>query len=186
MSKRNTHYERAFEDLLQQRGIPYVAVDQAQKAVFSGASIKSFDFIVYPNRGPKILADVKGRKCPWRQFQRGRWGETWITKDDLDGLHRWEEVFGPDYLAAFVFAYWLFDGDLPAQTNGAVHRFAQRDYAFVVAELTAYHLRSRCRSPRWHTVYVPAAKFGDLAQPLDLFLAGGQAGKCPQKSPTGS
>jgi len=107
MPRRGTHYERAFEAYLQQRHIPYVAVDQAKKAVFAGAKIKSFDFILYPPQGPKILADVKGRKVASRSFLRGHGAESWTTRDDVSGLIAWEEVFGYDYLAVFIFAYWL-------------------------------------------------------------------------------
>jgi len=107
MPRRGTHYERAFESYLQERQIPYVAVDQAKKAVFAGAKIKSFDFILYPRRGPKILADVKGRKLAYRSFLRGRGAESWTTRKDVSGLQAWEEVFGSEYLAAFIFAYWL-------------------------------------------------------------------------------
>jgi hypothetical protein len=107
MPRRGTHYERAFASYLQQRQIPYVAVDQAKKAVFSGAKIKSFDFILYPQKGPKILADVKGRKVASQSFLRGRAAESWTTRQDVSGLQDWEEVFGYEYLAAFIFAYWL-------------------------------------------------------------------------------
>ncbi len=114
MPRRGAHYERAFESCLQQRQIPYVAVDQAKKAVFAGAKIKSFDFILYPRQGPKILADVKGRKVASRSFLRGRGAETWTSRDDVAGLQAWEQVFGSEYLAAFIFAYWLTD-NLPNQ-----------------------------------------------------------------------
>ena len=74
MPRRGTHYERAFESYLQERQIPYVAVDQAKKAVFAGAKIKSFDFILYPRQGPKILADVKGRKVASREEEAPKAG----------------------------------------------------------------------------------------------------------------
>jgi hypothetical protein len=172
MSKNNTHYERAFEDFLQLRRIPYVAVDQAKKAIFSGARVKSFDFILYPAHGRKILVDVKGRKLNRDAFNRGRLGPSWTTIDDLDGLKCWEQVFGNDYLAAFVFAYWLVDSDLPLPLDPAIHRFDQRDYVFIIADLAAYQLRVRPRSPRWHTVYVRAADFAQLVLPFDQFVSG--------------
>ena len=42
---------------------PYVAVDEAKKALFANAQLKSFDFVVYSKNGPNLLVDVKGRKC---------------------------------------------------------------------------------------------------------------------------
>ena len=37
MADRMVHYEAAFEHYLRERGIPYVAVDEAKKAMFSNA-----------------------------------------------------------------------------------------------------------------------------------------------------
>jgi hypothetical protein len=69
------HYERAFEEFLRSRRIPYVSVDEARKALVpegtavgrggpeaSGSgSLKSFDFVIY-GQGQNLLVDVKGRK----------------------------------------------------------------------------------------------------------------------------
>ena len=43
--------------------MPYVAVDEAKRALFSTAKLKSFDFVVYSKTGPNLLVDVKGRSC---------------------------------------------------------------------------------------------------------------------------
>jgi len=179
MPRRGAHYERAFESYLQQRQIPYVAVDQAQKAVFAGAKIKSFDFILYPRQGPKILADVKGRKVDSRSFLRGRGAESWTTHEDVSGLKAWEEVFGSEYLAAFIFAYWLTE-NLPKQYDNHdslvvfddVFHYQQRDYAFWVMDLSAYWLRMKQRSPKWETVYVPRKPFRESAQTFMEFVQG--------------
>ena len=179
----HTHYEQAFETYLQQQNIPYVAVDQAKKAVFSGMRIKSFDFIIYPRHGRRILADVKGRKFPYQSFQRGRWGETWTTTDVVEGLTRWEEVFGEQYLAVFIFAYWLCDQDpggvRPQRAVGppvqphlfdTIYHYQQHNYTFVVAPLSAYRRQMRRRSDRWDTVYVPSKQFKLLVQAFDEFF----------------
>ena len=50
MAHRSVHYEAAFEDYLRAKGWPYVAIDEAKKTVFAGASIKSFDFLVYSSK----------------------------------------------------------------------------------------------------------------------------------------
>ena len=47
MTRRHIHYEAAFEDYLRSEGIAYVAVDEQEKAIFSGARVKSFDFLLY-------------------------------------------------------------------------------------------------------------------------------------------
>ena len=59
MVNRLIHYEAAFEHYLRQRRVPYVAVDEAKKALFANASLKSFDFVVYSQQGPNLLVDVK-------------------------------------------------------------------------------------------------------------------------------
>src|SRR5277367_4689809 len=74
MADRSIHYEAAFEAFLRDRAIPYVAVDEAKKALFANAKLKSFDFVVYSRSGPNLLIDVKGRQAR----SRGRGGfETW-------------------------------------------------------------------------------------------------------------
>ena len=60
-TKEVVHYEAAFEDYLRKKGLPYIAVDEAKKALFAGAKLKSFDFVVYNKKGPNLLVDVKGR-----------------------------------------------------------------------------------------------------------------------------
>ena len=171
MSRRGSHYERAFESYLQTLNIPYVAIDQARKAILSGAKIKSFDFIVYPDNRRRVLADVKGRKLTFRTFRRRGLGENWATVDDINGLRSWEEVFGADHLGVFVFAYWLYDLD-DAGEGEAVYLYEGRKYTFVAAELFGYQLVMKSRSPRWKTVFVPAGAFGELAQPFDRFIVG--------------
>ena len=175
MAKAGTHYERAFEDMLRGRGIPYVAVDQAKKAVFAGVRIKSFDFLVYPAKGAKILVDVKGRKFSYTAYQQGRWGETWVTSVDVAGLSCWEEVFGAGYKSAFVFAYWLTDsneGDQERENNlfEDIYHFEGRDYAFAVVEVDTYQRRMRVRSVSWNTVFVSQRQFRQMAQPFGEYI----------------
>jgi len=175
MAKAGTHYERAFEDMLRGRGIRYVAVDQAKKAVFAGVRIKSFDFLVYPAAGDKILVDVKGRKFTCAGYHQGRWGETWVTRVDVEGLSCWEEVFGEGYKAAFVFAYWLTDGverNEKREHNlfDDIYRFEGRDYAFAVTEVDTYRRRMRTRSASWQTVFVSQRQFRQMARSFGEYI----------------
>lgn len=49
MTQRRHHYERAFEDYLRQRRVPYVAVDEARKAILpDGAALK----VTWPAEAP--------------------------------------------------------------------------------------------------------------------------------------
>ena len=92
MADRTVHYEAAFEAFLRLKAIPYVAVDEAKKALFASARLKSFDFVVYSKKGPNLLVDVKGRSCRNRAARSGF--ETWTTERDVDDLLQWEQVFG--------------------------------------------------------------------------------------------
>lgn len=72
--QRRHHYEHAFEAFLRARRIPYVAVDEARKALLpetarlrlapgdedAGQTLKSFDFVLYGD--PNLLVEIKGRK----------------------------------------------------------------------------------------------------------------------------
>lgn len=107
MAQRRHHYEAAFEDYLRARQIPYVAVDEARKALLppgavptvrvavdaprgaaDGSStpefgepiaLKCFDFVVYSESG-NLLIDVKGRKVA----HRARRGVTRAVPDAED------------------------------------------------------------------------------------------------------
>ena len=95
MADRNIHYEAAFEAFLRDRGIPCVAVDEAKKALFANAKLKSFDFVVYSKNGPNLLVDVKGRQLRNRSAVKGF--ETWATEQDVTDLMQWQQVFGEGY-----------------------------------------------------------------------------------------
>src|SRR3989440_8695277 len=113
MADRNVHYEAAFEAYLRHRGIPYVAVDEAKKALFANAKLKSFDFVVYSKKGPNLLIDVKGRSCRNRSARSGF--ETWTTERDVSDLLQWEQVFGEGFRAVLTFVYWIEPPRAPEQ-----------------------------------------------------------------------
>ncbi|MBI5725906.1 MAG: HYExAFE family protein [Planctomycetes bacterium] len=173
MADRSVHYEAAFEDYIRSRGLPYVAVDEAKKAIFGAASIKSFDFLVYSSAGPNLLIDVKGRKFPGELSGRKRgacrtW-ENWITRQDAEGLTEWEKVFGGDFQAVLVFAYWLQGrpGRSPFQD---VHVFRRKHYAFAAVSLADYLKNVRPRSRKWETISMPSVEFAAAAMDIASFL----------------
>jgi len=173
MAHRNIHYEAAFEDYLRARGWPYVAVDEAKKAIFGAAAVKSFDFLVYSQSGPNLLADVKGRKfpdaVPGRKRGASRAWENWITKQDADGLAEWEKVFGGNFEAVLVFAYWL-QGPPQRSPFADVHVFQQKHYAFAAVRLAEYLAAARPRSAKWQTLAVPAEQFAKMSRDIASFL----------------
>ena len=174
--KPHIHYEAAFEDYLRARRIPYVAVDEARRAAFRDARLKSFDFIVYSGRDSNWLVDTKGRRWAVRQAQgasgkprrrKPAW-ENWVTQADLDGLEQWEQVFGDGFRALFVFVYWLEPGaDPPPEI---VHTFRDERYVFVGVPVEEYRLHARQRSPKWGTVNLPTRQFARFARPLADWL----------------
>lgn len=173
MAHRDNHYEAAFEDYLRAKGWPYVAVDEAKKAIFASAALKSFDFVVYSTTGPNLIVDVKGRKFPDTAGGKGRgasraW-ENWVTRQDVEGLRQWQEVFGSAFVAMLVFAYWL-QGPPQRAPFGDVHVFRQRYYSFLGIPLAAYMAAARPRSAKWQTVAVPAAEFARVAVDVSSFL----------------
>jgi len=78
----------AFEDWLRSDRRPFVCVDEAKKAIFHGAHIGSFDFLVYRDGGPNLLVMLASSP----------------SRDAVEALEEWERVFGPDFVAALI---WL-------------------------------------------------------------------------------
>ncbi len=178
MRIRRTHYEAAFQAHLERRGTPYVAIEDVRAFGSDPTGVKAFDYIVYPSTGRPRLVDVKGRKSirpvagnEWRQ-------KTWVTRADIEGLTEWQGVFGPDYEAAFVFAYWLVERDGAASSaddGSAIARFAGRDYSFWLVPLDEYARHQKALSASWATVAVPRSGFREIARPLE---ACGPAAPC--------
>jgi hypothetical protein len=170
VANRDNHYEGAFEEYLRRWGVPYVAVDEARRSLLSeGGSIKSLDFIVASGRGPvSWLVDVKGRRFPSGDEQKQYW-KNWSTRDDLRSLAQWEELFGADFCAAFVFAYNIVGDRAPLEPE-RLFEYRGSLYAFVAIRLSDYAARARPISPRWDTVAMPTDEFRRLAQPVDELL----------------
>ncbi len=167
MTRRHIHYESAFEDYLRSQGTAYVAVDENKKAIFSGARIKSFDFLVHRAPDCKWLVDVKGRKFPYDTPSHRRYWENWLTEDDLDGLREWEAIFGDGFKAMIVFAYHLL-GPVSRQPTTYIHPFRGEYYAFLSISADVYGAHARRRSSKWRTLTMPAKKFREYATPIQL------------------
>ncbi len=168
MTKRDNHYEAAFEQYLRSREVPYVAVDEARRALTAGDSIKSLDFIVSPEGGRNWLVDVKGRRFPSGE-QKQYW-KNWSTRDDLRGLSRWEELFGEGFQGLFVFAYCVV-GDRAPLPEEQLFSHRNRLYGFVAITRDQYASHARLISPKWDTVSMPTAGFRNLAQPFEELLS---------------
>lgn len=168
MAKRDNHYERAFAEYLRGRKVPCIGVDEVRRSESPLGPLKSLDYIVSPPTGDAAwLVDIKGRRFP---AGRGRqYWKNWSTSGDLEGLSRWETHFGPRFHGLLVFAYHLVS-DLAPVPPEAVFPYQERLYAFVGIRLDLYMAWAHVISPKWDTVAMPAARFRELAAPLDHFL----------------
>jgi len=183
--QRRHHYEQAFEEYLRSRRIPYVAVDEARKALLPGprlvreetptaVPLKSFDFVIYGERG-NLLAEVKGRRMGGRAKKPGsgdsgtrRAGsrlESWVTQDDVDALTTWQGLFGAGFAAAFVFIYWC-EEQPPAALFEELFEHRGRWYVIRVVPVAEYAAAMRLRSPKWRTVHLSTADFERMSRPL--------------------
>ena len=173
MANRRFHYEAAFEDYLRGRGLPYVAVDEAKKAIFGRIPLKSFDFVVYSEGGANLLVDVKGRKFPDAISgpKRGasRAWENWVTREDMEGLAEWRRVFGEGFEAVFLFVYWL-QGPAGRAPFEDLHVFRQNHYAFMGITLAEYATLAKPRSQKWQTLSIPGKEFSLRAKDITTFL----------------
>src|SRR2546423_14786347 len=150
MADRSIHYEAAFEAFLREKGIPCVAVDEAKKALFANAKLKSFDFVVYSKNGPNLLIDVKGRQVRDRSSRKGF--ETWATEQDVNDLMQWEQVFGDGYKAVLAFIYWI---DPPLAPEAGMFTYKGRGYLVKGIDLWENCSQIRPRSLKWETVPPP-------------------------------
>ena len=91
--KAGKHYRRrpkggrpAFEAWLRAQDRPYVAVDEANKAIFAGSGLKGFDFLIYSNSGPNLLILLASNPA----------------EAEIRLMGQWEKIFGRGFAAVFV------------------------------------------------------------------------------------
>lgn len=195
MAQRRHHYERAFEEFLRAKRIPYVAVDEARKALLpenaplkltgpagangahapspASASLKSFDFVIYSSP-TNLLIDIKGRKVPERTKNAALGGspgrlENWVTQADIDSLTTWQALFGPEFKAAFVFVYWC-ETQPPDALFQEILEHRGLWYALRAVTLDDYAAHMKTRSPRWGTVDLKSADFERISHPFTSWL----------------
>lgn len=180
--KRSNQYEAAFEAFLQWHRHCYVAVDETRRAWLGETRVKSLDFIVHGESGTRLLVDVKGRCFPTGPAgKRRRVWECWSTRDDIDGLRRWADLFGPGYLGLLVFAYRLLPPVEVPDDTADLWTWRGRRYLLRAVEVNDYHRHQRVRSPRWGTVGLPGAVFRELVRPFHYYTHEYQAAdeECP-------
>lgn len=207
MTQRRHHYELAFEDYLRARRIPYVAVDEAKKALLPGSgqfaatpcnnpAVKSFDFVLYGS-GQNLLVEVKGRRLP-RSKAKPRVNpsnpflfrappprsslQNWVTLDDVQSLQTWASLFGDGFEAAFVFVYWC-EEQPPDALFQEVFENRGNWYALRTVSLADYARCMKVRSPQWRTVHLPTAVFDRISRPFAPPFAGPHDPEAPALVP---
>ncbi|HTU90178.1 MAG TPA: HYExAFE family protein [Gemmataceae bacterium] len=167
---RSNHYEASFEAYLQWHRLCYIAVDETRRPILGEAPVKSLDFIVFGENGSRLVVDVKGRRFPaGRPGKQRRVWECWSTRDDIDGLLRWVDLWGPGYQGLLVFSYHILPCvELPADTED-LWTWHGRRYLLRAVEINDYQRHMRVRSPKWGTVTLPRAAYREMVQPLNHF-----------------
>jgi hypothetical protein len=168
MANRANHYEAAFEAYVRALRVPCVAVDEAKRALQGDDGLKNPDFLLYPRLGPNLVVEVKGKRGK-NALGRRRW-ENWVTTDDLDGLARWQEMFGPGFRALLAFAYAEVPQPFPLPRGDGAFAFRNRDYRFWAVELDDYLAHLRSRGPAWKAVAMARAAFRRRVRPLQEWL----------------
>lgn len=168
MADRSNHYEAAFEGYIRARAVPCVAIDETRRAVFGQEGVKNPDFLLYPKAGPNLVVEVKGKRGKNNRGQR-RW-ENWVTTDDLDGLTRWQELFGPGFLPILVFTYAEPPPVFPLPPGDGAYSFRGRLYRFWAIGLDDYQAHLRSRGPAWKAVAMARAEFRRRVRPLSEWL----------------
>lgn len=171
MPRKSEHYERAFEDFLRKRQLPYIVVNQQRRPIVARRQIKNFDFIVRARSGQHYMIDIKGREFPQKRGKQGVLWENWITARDIEGLALWQGYFGYGFTGLIVLAYCVKERKY-LRWFRTLHRFRGRAYGLVALTFDDYRANCRVRSPKWGAHYIPNKKFSTLVRPVAAFLLG--------------
>ncbi len=168
MANRRNHYEAAFEAYVRSLRVPCVAVNEAKRAVSGEEGLKNPDFILYPRMGLNLVVEVKGKRGKDGRGRRA-W-ENWVTTDDLDGLTRWQAMFGPGFRAVLAFVYAEPPPPFPLPPGDGSFSFRNRRYRFWAVGLDDYIAHLRSRGPAWKAVAMARAAFRRRVRPLQEWL----------------
>lgn len=95
--------------------------------------------------------------------------ENWSTQEDIDGLGSWVRLFGPEYLALFVFIYHIRPTVMLPDDTPDVWHFRDAMYLLRAVPLEDYRAHMKVRSPKWGTVGLPGTVYRRLARPFRYY-----------------
>ena len=111
-----------------------------------------------------LVVEVKGKRAKNKRGRRD-W-ENWVTTDDLDGLVRWQAMFGPGFRAVLAFAYAEPIQPFPLPGDNGAYEFRGLDYRFWAVGLDDYIAHLRSRGPAWKAVAMARRAFRRRVRPL--------------------
>ena len=114
------------------------------------------------------IEEISQRLFPSGDEQKQYW-KNWSPQEDLDGLQKWKNMFGPQFCPMLVFAYDIL-GDRSPLTEEETFVFRDHRYAFVAILLDIYAAHARPISQSWETVAMPTQAFREHARPFHLYL----------------
>lgn len=168
---RSNHYEASFEAYLQRRRLCYIAVDETRRPILGEAPVKSLDFIVFGENHSRLVVDVKGRRFPaGRPGKQRRVWECWSTREDIDGLRRWVDLWGSGYQGLLVFSYHILPCVELSTDTEDLWTWRGRRYLLRAVEINDYERHMRVRSPKWGTVTLPRGAYRELVRPLHHYI----------------
>ena len=168
MAMRSNHYEAAFEAYIRALRVPCVAVDEAKRAISGDQGVKNPDFLLYPRFADNLVVEVKGKRSKNRRGRRD-W-ENWVTTDDLDGLVRWQTMFGPGFRSILAFVYAEPPQVFPLPRDNGAFSFRGLEYRFWAVGLDDYLAHLRSRGPAWKAVAMARRAFRRRVRPLPEWL----------------
>ncbi len=174
---RSNHYEVAFEAFLRDRGVGFIAVDEARRSLHGDVDVKSLDFIIVGPDTARLVVDVKGRRFPGGTAEKPRpvW-QNWTTEEDIDGLSRWTARFGPGFRGVLAFVYHVTPPFAVRPDTPDAFEFRGQTYLMRAIDAESYREKMRSRSRRWGTVHLATADFRQLVQPFSTFLVPDEVG----------
>ena len=166
--QRANHYESAFSSYIRALRVPCVAIDQTRRTGEGQASgLKNPDFLLYPVGGPNLVVEVKGKRGKDARGYR-RW-ENWVTCDDIDGLIRWQTMYGPGFRSVLAFVYEEVpsrDAEFAESALDGTYSYRGRFYRFWAVALDDYLQHLRLRGPAWKAVAMARTEFRRRVRPL--------------------
>ncbi|MGH9909394.1 MAG: HYExAFE family protein [Nitrososphaerales archaeon] len=178
MTKRrgmHSEYEKVFEEIIRTCEIPYIAINEAKRAVVRGKKIKSLDFIVASKNGIYLL-DIKGKTFPYgwpkRSIGPRDYWENWVHKDDLEGMELWSKLFESRKVQSLlVFVYKIVKKDELEKFVDYV-KMQNTYYGFVAIPASVYkqHWKQRSKAPGFTAMYISRSEFPRFVKPFSNFL----------------